>query len=114
MTSLVDTLQERAEDGEHAARAISAWLEGCRGHDARLPTDGDLLAVLAATSSSAGERSDAPPKKGYCGRCDRGWVHRQITKDGRTYEAAGKCTCQPGGWVKPAPEPQMQLAPAEE
>jgi len=114
MTSLVDTLMEQAESAEHATAAITLWLQGCRSHDARLPTDGDLLALLASTSPSAGQRSDAPPKKGYCGRCDRGWIHREITRNGRKYSASGKCTCQPGGWVSPAPAPQLQLAPAEE
>lgn len=109
MTSLVDTLMERAESAEHATAAITLWLQDCRGQDARLPVEGDLLALLASTASTAGQRSDAPPKKGFCGRCNRGWVYGEIVKNGQRYPAAGKCVCQPGGWVQPEPEPQASL-----
>ena len=91
MTSLVDTLVEQAESSEHATAAITLWLQGCHSHDARLPTDGDLLALLASTSPSAGQRSDAPPKKGFCGLCKRGWVYGEIVKNGQRYAAAGRC-----------------------
>jgi hypothetical protein len=100
-SAMVTVVAERADDPEHAKRAIGSWLYDSRGESARLPTEGDLMQVLENTREKApAPLPDLQPDGVYCGKCNRGKVYRTVKVQGREYSAMGTCVCQ-GGTAKP-------------
>lgn len=107
LTSMIDVVAKAAVSPAHAKEAISSWLQGSRGNEARLPTDGDLLELLE-NSRTEYEAQASTERKTFCGYCDRGRVFRPVHARGQTYTAMGICVCQ-GGTVQPNPQGGLPL-----